>query len=188
MSILFKLAFEFFKTGLFAFGGGLATIPFLEEMGTNFGWFSVNTLTTMIAISESTPGPMGVNMATYVGYHTYGIVGGIITSLALVAPSIIVVCIIASMYDQFKQSKVIQAIFRSLRPAVVGFIISACIGIFLTTLFNIDLFNTTKNIFKLLNFYSIITVTILLIMNHYKKINPIYTIIGCAIIGIILKL
>jgi len=188
MSLLFRLIFEFFKTGLFAFGGGLATIPFLEEMGSNFGWFSVDTLTTMIAISESTPGPMGINMATYVGYHTYGILGGLITSLALVAPSIIVVCLIASMYDQFKQSKMIQAIFSGLRPAVVGFIISACIGIFLTTLFNIDAFTASKSVFKLFNFYSIITVIVLLSINHYKKLNPIYTIVFCAFIGILLKL
>ena len=186
MTVIFRLVFEFFKTGLFAVGGGLATIPFLEEMGNNFGWFDVNTLTTMIAVSESTPGPMGINMATYVGYHTAGLFGGIITSLSLVVPSIIIVCVIASMYEQFKKSKVIQAIFGGLRPAVVGFILSACMGIFTSTLFNIDLFNNTNNIFLFFDYFSIFVVIVLLVINHYHKINPIYTIIGCSIIGIVL--
>ena len=110
MSELLLMMWEFFKTGLFAVGGGLATIPFLQEMGQTFGWFDVGTLSTMIAISESTPGPMGVNMATYVGYTLHGLFGGIATTLSLVAPSIIVIIIIANMLDKFKNSKIVRAI------------------------------------------------------------------------------
>ena len=93
--ILLRLFFEFFKTGLFAVGGGLATIPFLQDIGARTGWFSNADLTTMIAVSESTPGPMGVNMATYVGFQTAGVPGAVTATLGLIAPSIIVIVVIA---------------------------------------------------------------------------------------------
>ena len=93
--IYLQLFYNFFMTGLFAIGGGLATIPFLTDMGARTGWFSAGELANMIAISESTPGPMGVNMATYVGFHLGGVPGGIIATLGLVCPSILVILIIA---------------------------------------------------------------------------------------------
>ena len=187
--LLFRLIFEFFKAGLFAVGGASCHYTFPdEEMGNNFGWFDVHTLTTMIAVSESTPGPMGINMATYVGYHTYGIVGGVITSLSLVVPSIIIVCTIASMYDQFKKSKTVQAVFSGLRPAVVGFIISACMGIFMTTLLNLDVYEVTGNLVNLVDYFSVFMVVVLLVINHYRKLNPIYTIVFCGVVGVLLQL
>ena len=87
--ILLQLFFEFFKTGLFAVGGGLATIPFLQDIGARTGWFTNGDLTTMIAVSESTPGPMGVNMATYVGFESAGLPGAAVATLGLIAPSVI---------------------------------------------------------------------------------------------------
>ena len=101
--IYLQLFFEFFKAGLFAIGGGLATIPFLTDIGQRTGWFTSGELANMIAISESTPGPMGVNMATYVGFHTGGIAGGVIATLGLVAPSIIVILIIARFLQKFRR-------------------------------------------------------------------------------------
>ena len=132
------LCWEYFKTGLFAIGGGYATIPFLREMSVKYGWFTLDQLTTMLAVSESTPGPIGVNMATYVGYSQFGIPGAIAATLSLVTPSIIVICIIASVLERFKQLKVVQGIFSGLRPAVCGFILSAVISIFLVSLFRTD--------------------------------------------------
>ena len=93
---LLRLFFEFAKTGLFAVGGGLATIPFLQDMGAGTGWFTNTDLTTMIAVSESTPGPLGVNMATYVGYQTAGIPGAVAATLGLIFPSVIIIMVIAS--------------------------------------------------------------------------------------------
>jgi chromate transporter len=180
--------FEFIKTGLFAFGGGLATIPFLYEMSQNYGWFDLDTLTTMIAVSQSTPGPMGINMATYCGYTAYGVLGGIVTSLSLVLPSLIIVCLIASQFEKFKNSKLVQAIFTGLRPAVVGFVISAVLGIYVSALLNIDLYNQTKNVVFLFNYKSIVIMILLLVVNKYHKLNPIITIVGCGILGIILGL
>ena len=121
--IYLQLFWEFFKTGLFSVGGGLATIPFLKEMSVKYGWFTLDRLTTMIAVGESTPGPIGVNMATYVGYEMFGIPGAVCTTLSLVAPSIIVVLIISRILEAFKESKAVKAVFDGFRPAVVGFIL-----------------------------------------------------------------
>ena len=103
--IYLQLFFEFFKAGLFAIGGGLATIPFLTDIGQRTGWFTSGELANMIAISESTPGPMGVNMATYVGFHTGGIAGGVIATLGLVCPSILVILVIAGFLKKFRESR-----------------------------------------------------------------------------------
>ena len=101
-----RLMIEFFKTGLFAIGGGLATLPFLYELSEKTGWFTTTDISNMIAISESTPGPIGINMSTYVGFHTAGLLGGIVTTLSLVLPSIIIIEIISKVLTKFKESKV----------------------------------------------------------------------------------
>ena len=127
--ILLRLFYEFAKTGLFSVGGGLATIPFLQDMGARTGWFTNAQLTTMIAVSESTPGPMGVNMATYVGYEIAGIPGAIIATLGLIFPSIVVIIIIAGFLQKFRQSKVVDAVFQGLRPASTALIASAGLSV-----------------------------------------------------------
>ncbi len=109
MNILLRLFYEFFKTGLFSIGGGMATVPFLKEMALNTGWFTLNDLADMIAVSESTPGPIGVNTATYVGYKTAGLIGGVVATVGLIAPSIIVILIIASVLDKFRSNKYVDA-------------------------------------------------------------------------------
>ena len=126
--IYLTLFVRFFLTGLMAVGGGLATLPFLQEIGHDTGWFTSMDLANMIAVSESTPGPMGVNMATYVGYHVgsehYGVLGGIlggtVATLSLILPSLIVILIVVRVLDAFKESRLVQAIFRGLRPAYAG--------------------------------------------------------------------
>jgi len=123
--MLLELFFEFFKVGLFAIGGGLATIPFLTDMGLRTGWFSQASLIDMIAVSESTPGPMGVNMATYVGFETAGILGALIATLGLVTPSIIVIVLIAKVLEKFRTNKYVDAAFYGLRPASTGLIAAA---------------------------------------------------------------
>ncbi len=101
--IYIQLFYEFFKTGLFAIGGGMATLPFLYDMADKTGWFTAEQLSDMIAISESTPGPIGVNMATYVGYTTGGVIGGIIATIGLITPSIIIIIIIAFFLKSFRE-------------------------------------------------------------------------------------
>ena len=144
--IFLRLFFEFFKTGLFSIGGGLATIPFLQDMGEATGWFTNQELTTMIAVSESTPGPMGVNMATYVGYHmgcntvlgpAGGILGAVIATLGLVAPSIIVILIIARFLQKFRHSRTVEAAFQGLRPASTALIVVAGLSVAFSVFFGL---------------------------------------------------
>ena len=122
--ILLRLFYEFFKTGLFSVGGGMATIPFLQHMGETTGWFTNQELTTMIAVSESTPGPMGVNMATYVGFTVAGVPGAVIATLGEVTPSIIVILIIAALLRNFRENRYVDRAFYGLRPASTGLILS----------------------------------------------------------------
>ncbi len=113
---------EFFKVGLFAVGGGLATLPFLYQLGEKYGWYSAQTVADMLAVSESTPGPIGVNMATYTGFTTGGILGGIITTIGLVAPSVIVIYIVYGFLKKFRDSFIVNSLFNGIRPAVTGLI------------------------------------------------------------------
>lgn len=188
MNNLLILIIEFFKTGLFAVGGGLATIPFLYEMAIKYGFFSVDLLATMIAVSESTPGPIGVNMATYVGFEVYGITGGILATLALVTPSVIIITIIASMLDKFNKLVIIKKIFYGLRPAAVGLILAACTSIFISTLLNLDLYTSTKVITDLFRPINIVIFIVMSFIYKKFKLNPILIIGLCGILGILLKL
>ncbi|MCF0121418.1 MAG: chromate transporter, partial [Oscillospiraceae bacterium] len=103
--IYLRLFYEFFKTGLLAFGGGMATVPFLFNMSDKTGWFSYGQLADMIAVSESTPGPIGVNMATYVGFTTGGLLGAVIATIGLITPEIIVILIIARIILKFRDNE-----------------------------------------------------------------------------------
>lgn len=125
------LLWEFFKTGLFAIGGGLATLPFLRQMGQHYGWFTEAELTNMLAVSESTPGPIGVNMATYVGITATGgnVLGGVLTTFALVLPSVIIILIVASVLRRFRENRFVQASFEAIRPASVGLVAAAVINV-----------------------------------------------------------
>ena len=107
--IYLQLFFEFFKAGLFAIGGGMATIPFLAKLATATGWFTETDLLNMIAVSESTPGPIGVNTATYVGYHIAGIPGAVDATFGLITPSVIVIIIVSQFLKKFGDSKYVKA-------------------------------------------------------------------------------
>ena len=125
MKLFLTLFFEFFKTGLFSIGGGLATLPFLNAMGEKYGWFTSQDVANMLAVSESTPGPIGVNMATYVGVQMTGVLGGIITTLGLIAPSFIIMVLVASVLKHFRENRFVQSSLRCLRPVSVGLVASA---------------------------------------------------------------
>ncbi len=123
---LLSLCWEFFKTGLFAVGGGMATIPFLTQMSqTHPNWFTMEMLANMIAVGESTPGPIGVNMATYAGYTVAGVLGGILATLSLVLPSLLVILLIAGMLERYQKNRLVMGAFSGLRPAVTGLIAAA---------------------------------------------------------------
>ena len=191
------LFWEFFKTGLFAIGGGMATIPFLSDMANKHpDWFTQTDLSNMIAVGESTPGPIGVNMATYVGYITgsdYGtfgaISGAIIATIGLITPSIIIVLIIAAVLKSFKDNKYVNNAFYGLRPASTGLIATAGIGVIMTTLITVGGTATHTIIF---NWKGIaLAVVIWVLTNLIKKtkgLHPIVFIALSAIVGIIFKM
>lgn len=181
--ILVRLFFEFFKAGLFAIGGGLATLPFLQEIGQSTGWFSQQDLLDLIAISESTPGAIGINAATYAGYHTYGVVGGIVATLGLVAPSIIVIILVSKVLEKFKESSLVQHIFYGLRPASTGLIAAAGFSVVLATLVSVT--ELPVNPAGAFNWFGIVLAAVL--YWAVKKFNkhPVVYIGASAVVGII---
>ena len=187
---------EFFKTGLFAIGGGLATLPFLYDMAEKYTWFNEAILSDMIAISESTPGPIGINMATYVGYNVgsqiFGIPGGImgalLTTTALVLPSLIVILIIAKFLERFKTNVVVKDAFYGLRPAVTALIAYAGYQVAADSLFRFGTFFQTLQIGDLFVWKAIILFTVLMILSRvFKKVHPAAWIGIAAVAGVLLK-
>ena len=132
------LFLEFFKIGLFAVGGGLATLPFLSELAGKYPWFDESMLGNMIAVSQSTPGPIGINMATYAGFNAGGVLGGLVATIGIVTPSVIIILIVAHVLNKFKESKSVQSVFYALRPAVTGLIAVAGFGVFKISVLTLD--------------------------------------------------
>lgn len=188
--ILIRLFYEFFKTGLFAVGGGLATLPFLNALADSTGWFTRAQLADMVAVSESTPGPMGVNMATYVGFTVGGIPGAVIATLGLITPSIIVILIIAKLLEKFRDSRAVSSAFYGLRPASTGLIAAAGLSVAATTL--VDL-NMGGKITELLSFNwpAIALAAMLIVLTRFVKptkgLHPIVFILFSAVVGIVFR-
>ena len=179
MNIFLLLFLEFFKTGLFSIGGGLATLPFLFQMSEKYGWFTTEQLTNMIAVSESTPGPIGVNIATYVGFTTQnlGLPGAIFATLSLVLPSIIVILIIAGFLEKFKDNKIVGNIFYGLRAAVVGMLAVS----FLTVLKTTFLVPGAAELVQMFDFRKLALFAVLLfLVMKFKKHPILYIGIGAA--------
>ena len=189
--IYLRLFAEFFFTGLFSVGGGLATLPFLYDMADRTAWFSYSQLADMIAISESTPGPIGVNMATYVGYTTAGIPGAVISTLGLIAPEFIVIMLIARVLEQFRKNKYVDAAFYGLRPCSVGLIAAAGFLVVKIALLNPEAYALSGNILSLFNLKAIILGAVLLLLTRgikkTKDLHPAFFIIFSAIAGIVFK-
>ena len=177
--ILLELFFSFFKIGLFAVGGGLATLPFLYELANTHDWFDVELISNMIAISESTPGPIGINMATYVGYLNSGILGAIIAPLGEVAPSIIIITIIAGFLKRFKDNEVVKYVFYGLRAASCALIAAAGLGVVKIAFFG----ETYKDFF----WQGALMAIILYFAIKKLRWHPVVFIAISAIIGIVFK-
>lgn len=179
MILYLQLFLEFFKTGLFAIGGGLATLPFLHEISEKTGWFTTQDISNMIAISESTPGPIGINMSTYVGFLTGGLPGAVIATLALITPSIIIIEIISKVLEKFKESKVVKYVFYGIRPASTALIFVAGISVIRTAL----LFEGET--FKI-NYIAVIMCVALFAAIRKYKVHPLVYIAVSAVLGVIL--
>ena len=193
--IYLRLFWEFFKTGLFAVGGGMATIPFLYDMSDAMGWFTHTDLANMIAVGESTPGPIGVNMATYVGFLTGmtqngigGAIGGaVIATLGLITPSVIVILIIAAILNSFRENRYVKSAFYGLHPASTGLIAAAGLGVMATNLF----FDGPLSLDSV-NWKGWILAIVLWVLTNRvkstKKLHPIVFIACSAAVGILFSM
>ena len=195
------LFYEFFKTGLFAVGGGMATLPFLYDMSARHpDWFSASQIADMVAVSESTPGPIGINMATYVGFTVGGVPGAVIATLGEVTPSIIVILIVAAMLKKFRDSRLVANAFYGLRPASTGLIGAACVTVVLEVLTSITVQSPSGSLLNtfqlaqgtgLLNVRGLLLAAVLLVLTNWvkptKNLHPIVFIMLSALVGIIVK-
>ena len=185
---MLRLMWEFFKTGLFAIGGGMATFPFLQKMAENYDWFTSEELLDMIAVSESTPGAIGINVASFAGYRA-GIFGAILATFSLVTPAIIIILIIARSLDKFKTSVVVKNAFEYIRPSTAGLILGAMLNVMIISLFNVKLYEKTGNFLDLFQIIQLILfIGFLFLLRKYKKIHPLLIIEMGALFGIIFKL
>jgi len=174
------LFYEFLKIGLFAVGGGPATLPFLMELTEKYSWYSMSDLTNMVAVSESTPGPIGINMATYAGFHAAGIPGGVIATMGLVTPSIIVIILVARFLTNFSENPTVKAVFTGIRPAVTALIASAVWG-----LLQVALMTESGIAIKPLILCAV--VFFLMRVKKLQKLHPAVWLLFAAIAGIIFR-
>ena len=197
--VYLRLFYEFFKTGLFAVGGGMATIPFLYDMADATGWFTRIDVDNMIAVGESTPGPIGVNMATYVGYITGGTVGGlpaailgaVVATLGLITPSIIVILIIASFLKSFRNNRYVDSAFYGLRPASTGLIAAAGLSVVVSNLFFAEAMESGFSL-EVFNWKGWALAIVLWVLTNKvkqtKKLHPILFILASAVVGVVFSM
>ena len=185
--IYLRLFIEFFRAGLFAVGGGLATLPFLYDISTRTGWFTHAQLADMVAVSESTPGPIGVNMATYVGFTTAGLPGAVIATLGLITPSVIVILLVVRILDKFSSNHYVQDAFYGLRPASIGLIAAALFLVVKIALLNVKAFAASGSFSDLFNLKAIILAVILYFAMKKISLHPVFFLAVSAVIGILLR-
>ena len=181
--IYIRLFYEFFITGILIFGGGLAQIPFLQQMGERTGWFTQQQLATIIAIGETTPGPMGINMATFTGYIVAGTAGGIAATAGLVMPSVIIALTVARLLVKFRSSAVVNGAFHCLRPASAALIAFAGLTVLLISIRPAELYAES-----FINIRAAVFAVILFPIVLKFKLHPMIFLAGSAMVGIIFRL
>ena len=184
--IYLRLFYEFFKTGLFSVGGGLATLPFLYEMSTKTGWFTTADIADMIAVSESTPGPIGINMSTYAGFTTGGVLGGVVASIGLAVPSVIIILIIARFLEKFRNNRFVEGAFYGLRPASIAMITAAGLNVARVALVNMDAL-AAGNYGEFFLWKAILLGAAIFIAQRKLKWSPVIFIAIAAVVGIVFQ-
>jgi len=184
--IYLRLFYEFFKTGLFSVGGGLATLPFLYEMSTKTGWFTTADIADMIAVSESTPGPIGINMSTYAGFTTGGVLGGVVASIGLSVPSVIIILIIAKFLEKFRNNRFVEGAFYGLRPASIAMITAAGLNVARVALVNMDAL-AAGNYGEFFLWKAILLGVAIFIGQRKLKWSPVVFIAIAAVVGIVFQ-
>ena len=182
-----QLFWEFLKIGLFAVGGGMATLPFLQDLAEKTGWYSQSLITDMIAISESTPGPIGINMATYVGCNVAGFLGGVVATMGEILPAIVIVVTVSRYLEKFRGSKLVDAAFYGLRPAVTGLIAAAGISVVQVAMFHFDLYRQTGVLMDAFDLKKIVFFVVAFAAIKKFKLHPVVYIACAAVVGILLS-
>ena len=191
--MLLRLFYEFFKVGLFAIGGGMATFPFLTDLAAKTGWYTQAQLVDMVAIAESTPGPIGVNTATYVGFTVAGIPGALTATIGLITPSVILILIIARVLARFRDSKLVQNVFYGLRPASTGLIAAAGFFVVLLALTGaqVDSVRGLLHWQGSIHWPGILLAAVLLVLTRKvkqtKNLHPVVFIALSAVVGIVFR-
>ena len=187
------LIFEFMKTGLMAVGGGMACIRFLQDMIPKYGWITGEELANIIAVAESTPGPIGVNAATYMGYSVmsaYGqgwaLLGGVIATLSLISPQIVVIVLVARGLEKYRSSKLVNDAFAALRPAAAGLVAAAGWSVIRSSL-SLTFTPLHVDIIPLI-LYGALVALMLLLLPQLKKIHPVLVLAAGGLIGALLSL
>ena len=183
--ICFDLFLGFLKVGCFAFGGAYGAIPLIRDVVLSYGWLNDEMLTYMIALSESTPGPIMVNLATYIGRSQAGVLGAVIATLAVVLPSFLIVLLITAVLKSVLRNKYVQAVLRGLKPCIIGIVLATGIYMILSNCF--ETFSAIKVDFKA----GFINVLLVVSMIGYKqltkkKLSPIMLIVLSAMIGVVI--
>lgn len=186
--IYLQLFFEFFKIGLFAIGGGMAAIPFLQDLSVKTGWYTTDFITTMIAISESTPGPIGINMATYVGYNLTGLAGAVIATMGVILPSIIIITIVSGYLEKFSNNPVTDHVFYGLRPAVTGLIAAAGFDVMKVSFLHIDRISALSGLAEVIDLRKLVLFVVAFVAIRKFKKHPVLYIAVAAVIGLCLGL
>lgn len=181
--IYLQLFLGFLKVGCFAFGGAYGAIPLIRDVVMSYGWLSDEMLTYMIAVSESTPGPIMVNLATYIGSNQAGFLGAVIATLAVVLPSFLIILLVTAILKTALKNKYVQAILRGLKPCVIGIVLATGIYMVFT--------NCIGSIFAVEFNCSAVIITFILIASmlgykHFrgKKLSPILLIVISAVVGV----
>ena len=191
--MLLRLFYEFFKVGLFAIGGGMATFPFLTDLAAKTGWYTQAQLVDMVAIAESTPGPIGVNTATYVGFTVAGIPGALTATIGLITPSVSIILIIARVLARFRDSKLVQNVFYGLRPASTGLIAAAGFSVVLLALTGaqVDSVRGLLHWQGSIHWPGILLAAVLLVLTRKvkqtKNLHPVVFIALSAVVGIVFR-
>ena len=182
MMLFLELFLTFFKIGAFTFGGGYAMLPLVQAAVIEKGWLSETQIVDFIAVSESTPGPFAINIATYVGSQMGGVLGAFLCTLGVVLPSFIIILLVAKFFEKFKNSKTVSGCMSGLKPAVIGLISSAVISIGTTVFFPVSI---TLAVFKTAAFYVSAVIFGIMMIASMKKVSPILIIVGSAVLGIL---
>ena len=180
-NVSFLLFFEFFKVGLFTFGGGYASLPFLYHICEIYNWFSYEELTQLIAISGITPGPIGLNMATFAGFTTLGFFGAIISSIALIVPMMIITSQVFRLYKKFSENKYVKSVLYVLRPTSCALISGVALKLF----YNLVLLN--KLSFIDIDFMALFIVIVLFLLTFKLRRDPVIYMLIAGILGVLLQ-